>query len=165
MDTGAALIVLGILAIIVLPFIIHSFYKKQKDVKFLKDFISLAEKEKIVISQKELWNNCYIIGIDNGSKKILYTNKRKDKVEEILIDLTEIEKCRIANFNRTIKSQSGKSNISDRLELVFTFRKSDIPEKSLEFYDSTEFMPTDKENYIIENWLHIINSNLISSKK
>jgi hypothetical protein len=165
MDTGAALIVLGILAIIVLPFIIHSLYKKQKDVKFLKDFISLAEKEKIVISQKELWNNCYIIGIDNISKKLLYTNKRREIVEEILIELTEVDKCRIANINRTLKGQSGSSNISDRLELVFTFRNSDIPEKVLEFYDSKEFMPTDKENSIIENWLQIVNSNLISSKK
>ena len=165
MDTGATIIVLGIVAIIVLPFIFHSLYKKQKDMKYLKDFISLAEKEKIVISQKELWNNCYIIGIDNTTKKILYTNKRKEKVEEILIDLTEVEKCRIASINRTLKGQSGNSNISDRLELIFTFRKSDIPEKSLEFYDSKEFMPTDKETSIIENWLHIINSNLISSKK
>ena len=165
MDNGSAIIVLVIVALIALPFIFHSLYKKKKDMKFLRDFISLAEKEKIVISQKELWNNCYIIGIDNNSKKILYTNKRKEKVEEILIDLTEVENCRIANINRTLKGQSGNSNISDRLELIFTFRKSDIPEKSLEFYDSTEFMPTDKENSIIENWLHIINSNLISSKR
>jgi len=165
MDTGSAIIVLVIVALIALPFIFHNLYKKMKDMKFLKNFISLAEKEKIVISQKELWNNCYIIGIDKSSKKLLYTNKRKEIVEEILIDLSEVEKCRIANINRTLKGQSGSSNISDRLELVFTFRKSDIPEKSLEFYDSTEFMPTDKENSIIENWLQIVNSNLISSKK
>ena len=52
----------------------------------------------------------------------------------------------------------------DRLELVFTFRKSDLPEKVLEFYDSKEFMPTDKDHSLIENWLQIINSNLKSSK-
>lgn len=165
MDTGAALMVLGIVVILILPFIFHSLYKKRKDMKFLKGFISLAEKEKIVISQKELWNNCYIIGIDNNSKKILYTNKRKEIAEEILIDLNEVDKCRIANINRTLKGQTGNSSISDRLELVFTFRKSDIPEKSLEFYDSKEFMPSDKEYSIIENWLQIVNSNLISSRK
>jgi len=165
MDTGAALIILGIVAITVLPFIFHSLYKKLKDMKFLKDFISLAEKEKIVISQKELWNKYYIIGIDNNSKKVLYTNKRKEKAEEIIIDLTEVENCRIASVNKTLKGQSGNSNKSDRLELVFTFRKSDMPERNMEFYDSTEFMPTDKENSIIENWLNIINSNLISSRK
>jgi hypothetical protein len=165
MDTGSALIILGIVAITVLPFIFHALFKKLKDMKFLKSFLSLAEKEKIVISQKELWNNCYIIGIDNNSKKILYTNKRKEKAEEILIDLAEVENCRIASFNKTLKGQSGNSNKSDRLDLVFTFRKSGIPEMSLEFYDSTEFMPTDKENSIIENWLNIVNSNLLSSRE
>lgn len=165
MDKGSAIIVLVIVALIALPFIFHNLYKKKKDLKFLKDFKSLAEKEKIVISQKELWANCYAIGIDNNSGKILYINKRKDKVEDILIDLSEVEKCRIANINRTLKNQDGKNNISDRLELIFTFRKSDIPEKVLEFYDSKDFMPTDKELSLIESWLQIVNSYLINSKK
>jgi hypothetical protein len=163
-DSGAAIIVLGIVALIALPFIFNNLYKKKRDLKFLKEFKSLAEKEKIVISQKELWNNCYAIGIDNNSRKILYINKRKDKVEDILIDLSEVEKCRIANINKTVKNQAGKSSISDRLELVFTFRKSDIPEKVLEFYDSKEFMPIDKDISIIENWLQVINSNLKNIK-
>jgi hypothetical protein len=165
MDTRATMIILVITVLIILPFIISSLYKKRKNMKFLKDFRNLAEKAKIVISQKELWDNSYIIGIDNNSKKVLYANKRKDKIEEILIDLNEVDKCRIANINRTLKGQSGINNVSDRLELVFTFRKSDIPEKSLEFYDSTEFMPTEKEISIIENWLKIVNSNLINNKK
>lgn len=164
MDKGSAIIVLVIVALIALPFIFHNLYKKKKDMKFLRDFISLAEKEKIVISQKELWNNCYAIGIDNDSKKIIYAIKQKEKVEGTLIDLSEVEKCRIANINRTTKSQDGKNNISDRLELIFTFRKSDIPEMVLEFYDSKEFMSTDKELSLIENWLQIINTNLKSSK-
>jgi hypothetical protein len=165
MDTGAALIVFGIAALIALPFFFLSLYKKKKDRKFLKDFKSLAEKEKIVISQKELWNNCYIIGIDNHSKKILYTNKRKDKAEEIIIDLNEVEKCRIANINRTLKNQYGNSNISDRLELIFTYRNSGVPEKVLEFYDSSEFMPSEKEISLIETWLNIVSTNLQNSKK
>lgn len=164
MDKGSAIIVLVIVALIVLPFIFHNMYKKMKDMKFLRDFRNLAEKEKIVITQKELWNNCYAIGIDNDSKKIIYAIKQKEKVEGTLIDLSEVEKCRIANINRTTKSQDGKNNISDRLELIFTFRKSDIPEMVLEFYNSKEFMPTDKELSLIENWLQIINTNLKSSK-
>lgn len=164
MDKGSAIIVLVIVALIVLPFIFHNLYKKMKDMKFLRDFRNLAEKEKIVITQKELWNNCYAIGIDNDSKKIIYAIKQKEKVEGTLIDLSEVEKCRIAHINRTTKSQDGKNNISDRLELIFTFRKSDIPEMVLEFYDSKEFMPTDKELSLIENWLQIINTNLKSSK-
>jgi hypothetical protein len=164
MDTGPTIIVLGIIALIALPFFINYLYKKNKELKFMKYFMNLADGEKAKFSQKEFWNNRYAIGIDNNSKKIIYANKQKDKTEGIIIDLSEVEKCRIVNINRTIKNQYGKSNISDRLELVFTFYNSDKPEKVLEFYDSKEFMPTTDDLSIIENWLSIVNLNLKNSR-
>jgi hypothetical protein len=164
MDTGAAIIVLVILAVIVLPIIFHYLYKKMKDVRFHKDYLNLAERDNLVFSKKELWNNCYAIGIDNNSGKLLYANKKAGKTEATLIDLSEVEKCRIANINRTFKNQNGNSNISDRLELIFSFRNSTIPEKVLEFYDSTKFMPTADDVAFIENWLQTVNSNIKSSR-
>lgn len=43
-------------------------------------------------------------------------------------------------------------------------KDTDTPEKVLEFYDSKDFMPTEKELSLTENWLNIINSNIISKK-
>jgi hypothetical protein len=162
MDRGAAVIVLVIITLIVLPFVFHSLKKKMKDMKFLKDFRQIAEKEKIAITQYQIWNQCYAIGIDESSKKILYVNKRQDNLDDILIDLSEVEKCRIANINRTIKNQDGKGNFSDRLELIFSFNGSGIPETALVFYDSKEFMPTENDHSLIENWLKIVDTSLNS---
>jgi hypothetical protein len=164
MDTGAAIIVLGIVALLTLPFIFYKLYKKTKDMKFHKEFISIAERDKLIFSKKELWNNRYAIGIDNNSQKLLYANKQNGKIEGILIDLSDVEKCRIANLNRTFKNQSGKSNISDRLELIFTFRNQGLPEKALEFYDSTEFMPTEDDLSFIENWSQLVNATINTSR-
>jgi hypothetical protein len=163
-DTGAAIIVLAIVAIIALPFIFINLYKKQRDLNFIKEFSNMAEKENIVISKREILNNCYAIGIDNHSGKLLYINKRNDEAENVIIELSEVDKCRIANINKTFKTQDGKNNLSDRIELIFTFSRSDIPEKALEFYYSKEFMPTEKEQSHAENWLQIINSNLKVNK-
>jgi hypothetical protein len=163
-DTGAAIIVLAIIAIIALPFIFINLNRKQRDLKFIKEFNHMAEKEKILISKREILNNCYAIGIDNHSGKLLYINKRNGEAENVLIDLSEVDNCRIANINKTFKTQDGKNNLSDRIELIFTFIRSDIPEKALEFYYSKEFMPTEKEQYHAENWLQIINSNLKINK-
>jgi hypothetical protein len=160
MDTGATIIVLGIVALVTLPFLFNNLYKKYKNQKFMKEFIRLSEKENIKISQKELWNNCYIIGIDNNSKKIFYTIKRYNNVETSLIDLAKVESCRISKIYGTLKAQSGNKKMEDKLELVFVFRNSDIPEKALEFYKSTEFMPNENDVALIENWSRIINSNL-----
>lgn len=160
MDKGSTIIVLVIVAVIVLPFIFFSLYKKQKNMKFLKNFMSFAEQEKIIISHKELWNNNYIIGIDNKLKKIIYTNKQNEKEKRTIIDLSRVKECRIVNINRTVKAQDGKDNISDRLELNFTFYNNSTMEESLEFYNSKDFMPTADDHSQIENWLNIVNSNL-----
>lgn len=164
MDTVSIITGLGLVALITLPFIFHYLHKKNKDIKFMKDLISLAEREKAIISQKEFWRECYAIGIDDISKKLLYIHKRKDKELRTLIDLSAVERCRIVNVSRMVKTQNSNNNVLDRLELVFSFQKSDIPEEVLEFYDSSEFMTTDGELPLIEKWLGIINSNLKTSK-
>lgn len=164
MDNGSTKIGLWIIALIVLPFIIYYLYKKMKEMKFRKGFLVLSEREKVIISQKDLWKNCYAIGIDTDSKKLLYFNKRKDKERGTLIDLSEVERCRIVNTDRTVKNKNGNNKPTNRLELVFTFNNSGIPEKVLEFYNNTEFMPTVDDFSLIENWLQIVNSNLKNGK-
>jgi hypothetical protein len=154
---------LGLAAMIVLPFLLHHLYKKNKELKFFKKFKALAEREKMVISQEEMWKEGYMIGIDNSSKKLLYINKLKDEEQKVLIDLSEVEACRIANISRNVKTEDGNKTVIDRLDLVFSFRNQDMPEKVLEFYDSNEFMTPDGEFPLIEKWQKIINSNLRTS--
>lgn len=157
MDTTAATIVFGIAALIISPFILYYLYKKREGNKFLKYFLKVAESEKVNISQKELWNNCYAIGIDIYSKKIIYIKRQKGKDERTLIDLSEVKECRIVNENRKGKTQYEKNNRSERLELVFTFHNSEIAEKALEFYESASFMPDSEDFSKIENWMNIVN--------
>jgi hypothetical protein len=160
MDKQATIIMFGIIAAILLPFFIMYLIKKRKDIKFLKHFSDLAHNEKITISEKEFWDHTYAIAIDNTSKKILYTNRLKDGASGTIIDLTEVEKCRIISINKTQKSQNGKDPLADRLELVFTFRNTGKPEQSLEFYENPEFMPNAEEYAHAEKWNQIINSSL-----
>jgi hypothetical protein len=164
MDIGAALIILAITALIVLPFLLMFLNKKRKYIKFQQNFMNLAQRGNITFSLKEIWNHRYAIGIDNNSKKIMYVNKKEDEAEPIIINLSEVAKCRVVSINKTVKNQYGSNALTDRLELVFTFRNSEIPEKILEFYESTEFMPNDEERSHIEKWLQIVNLNLNNGK-
>jgi hypothetical protein len=165
MDKGSTLIALVLVILTALPFIVLKINKKMKKMKFYKDFVKLSEKEKVTLSHKELWNNCYAVGIDTDSKKLLYFNIHEDKENGTLIDLFEVEKCRIVNTDRHIKSQNNKGNQANRLDLVFTYMNPNIAERSLEFYKNSEFMPNTEEYAQIENWLNIINSNLKTSPK
>jgi hypothetical protein len=165
MDTASIITGLAIVAIIALPFFLHHLIKRKKEMKFLNDIITLAKSENATISQKEFWRERYAIGIDDTSKKLLYINKHKEKEEKTVVDLSKVEKCRIVTASRSVKTPNGNNTIIDRLELVFTFNRSDVPEKVLEFYDCTEFMTTDGELPLIEKWQGVVNSNLKTSKK
>jgi hypothetical protein len=163
MDTGASIIVLVLTGLVVFPFLFNIILKKKKNKLLLNNLLKLAEREKISISHKELWNKNYAIGIDINSKKILYVHRLKDKVKESLVDLKEVKECRIINTDKTIKNQPGNSSNSDRLELVFSYNKTDKPEISLEFYNNSQFKPTIEDVRQIENWLQIFRSNLIGN--
>jgi len=164
MDNQSTVIGLVIIALTILPFIIFYLVKKMRQMKFMKDFIVLSEREKLKISQKEMWKNSYAIGIDDDSKKLFYFNKLKDKEKVTLIDLSEVERCRVVSTDRTEKKQYGDSGPTNRLELVFTYKNSSIPEKSLEFYNRAEFMPSADECSHIEGWLNSVNSILTNGK-
>jgi len=134
-----------------------------KKMKFLKDFTQLSEREKLTFSEKEIWENCYAIGIDSGSKKLLYYNSREGKGTGTLIDLSEVESCRLVITDRHIKGQNSSNNYSNRIELVLSLTNSKKSEKVLEFYNNAEFMPDTDEISKVEYWLNINNSNLKSS--
>jgi len=160
MDKAATIIMSGIFAAIILPFFIIYLIKKRKDIKFLNHFSNLAHKEKITISEKEFWDHTYAIAIDYSSKKILFANRLKNGASGTIIDLNEVEKCRIISINKTQKNLNGNDPRTDRLELVFTFRNTEKPEQSLEFYENPEFMPNAEEYAHAEKWNQIINSSL-----
>jgi hypothetical protein len=162
MDKSSTIIALGLVVLTALPFILYNVYKKMRRKKFMKNFIQLSEKSKLTFSQKELWNNCYAIGLDSGSKKLLYFNNLEGNEEGILIDLSEVEKCRVATIDKHIKNQNN-NNETNRLELVITYKNPKIPEKVLEFYKNAEFMPSVDEFAHAESWVNTITANLKTS--
>ncbi len=153
-----------LVAMIISPFLLHHLSQKRKEAKIFNDILVLSESENAIISQKETWRQRYVIGIDELSKKIYYINKNKDNEERTIINLSEVDECSINAISRNAKTTSGNVTIIERLDLVFTFNKSDKQEKSLQFYDSSVFMSPDNERVLIEKWFGIIKSNLNSAR-
>jgi len=164
MDTTEIITGIALIGLIIIPFFLHHLKQKKKEAKFLNDLLSLAKNEGSIISQKDFWRECYAIGIDENSKKLLYINKIKDKEQKTAIDLCEVENCKIVNASRSVKIPKGNHIVIDRIDLVFTFNRADLSEKALEFYDSTTFMTIDGEIPIVEKWMAIVNSSLKINK-
>ena len=163
MDKGSMMIGLGLILLTALPFIIYNVFKKVKKKKFLKNFILLSEKEKLKLTQIDIWNNCYAIGIDSDSKKLLYHNIKDEKGELVSIDLTEVEQCRLVNTDRLYKINN-PDKINNRIEIIFSFVNSCKPEKSLEFYKNAEFLPSVDDISQAEIWVRNVNLNLKSNQ-
>ncbi len=158
MDKGSSIIGIVIIALVILPFILLFIFKKMKHAKYLKVLSSLAEKEKMKITSREIWENKYLLGVDTNSKKLIYINlNQTDKPAEV-IDLSKVSGCRIVSTDRSQKSRMPE-NMSDRLDLVFSFKDSS-PERYLEFYNSTAFMPTVDHFAHAEKWQKIVEENL-----
>ena len=165
MDTTAIITGIALIAIVLVPLILHHQGKKNTEVRFLKDITTLAEKENAIISQKEIWRDCYAIALDEKSKILFYLNKLKHKEQKTVVDLFSIEKCRVATTSRNVRTNGGINLVIDRLDLILTFNRSDIPEKVLEFYDNDEFMTPDGELPLVEKWQCLINSQLKKGNK
>lgn len=160
MDTSLVIMGIVLMAILILPFLLHHLSQKRKGTQLLNDIISLADSENATISQKEFWRERYAIGIDEFSKKLFYINKNKEKEERVTINLSDVERCRIDALSRNEKTKNGNVTIIERLDLVFTFKYTDRPEKVLQFYNSSEFMSTDNERPLIDKWFGIIKSHI-----
>lgn len=160
MDTTLILAAAVSIIIILSPFFFHYLSQKKNEIRFLNELTRLAECENAIITKKDFWRKRYAIGIDETSKKVFYININKDKEERTIIDLSEVDKCKIDTVSRNAKNNTGNVTIIESLNLIFEFNKPDKPGKILHFYDCSEFLSIDNERILIEKWFAIIRSNL-----
>lgn len=161
MDLRSAIIALVLLALFIGPLFYYRMAQKKKRNNFFKELTKLAEQEKVNFSQHDVWGLYYGLGLDNSTHKLFYFKKRDGREKKVLIDLNEVEKCRVNNINRTVND----TRVIDRLELVFIYRNARLPEVILEFYDNEESMSLNDELHLTEKWKTIINSSLKAEKE
>jgi hypothetical protein len=160
MDKASTIIGIVIVTMTVLPFLIYNIFKNMKKMKFRKNFMEFSEKSNLKLSKHDIWKNRYAIGIDSDSKRLLYYNIKENKPGATLIELSEVQKCRVVSTDRHVKSQNTINDKTNRLELIITYNNSGVPENILEFYKNPEFMPGTEDFAHADTWLSIINSNL-----
>jgi hypothetical protein len=163
MDTGAALIGLGFILIMLTPFILYFGSQKIKAMRLIRQFNDLSRLHKMSLSKSEIWDKNYAIGIDIEAKKILYINRKKDHRQEVLIDLSNVVNCRISNGIKSNQTGSEVKSLNDKLGLELTFSEPATSVAALEFFDGDALMSyPDGELEIAERWVTLINSCLLN---
>lgn len=162
MNISMLIIGIGALAFFIVPVILIHRAQKNKSKNFIINFKKKAAKQNINIDECEAWSLIYCIGIDTNSGKLFYLKKEDDGDNTEEINLKDVEKCRLANVNRTIKTHNGKSTFIERVSLAFTFKNSTQPEKNIEFFNTNDNISLTNEVPLAESWESKINKYLAS---
>lgn len=130
-----AVIVLTGIVIILLVLINGKKGSRSRLDELLRSFSESAIKYNLSISVQEIINNS-MIGLDAVNRKLLVVYKNKDNLfDNVFIDLTEVEQCKVASVSGVIDYGSSKNSRLDQLlekiVLRFSFnsgnRSYDIP--------------------------------------
>lgn len=156
MDLPTLFIGIGMVALIILPMLYFHLDQKKKRAAFLNLFKLRAQQQHVQVTQWDVWSNYCAIGLDTQAKKLYYLKKRGEQEQQLVINLSDVEKCSITHLKRI----QNEDQIIDRLELCFAMRAPKGPEKSVEFYSKDESMTLNGELQLVEKWKTIINAHL-----
>lgn len=146
MDTVSIIIGLGFLAIFVLPFLFVRMANNKREKAFLERFLTLSKAKGATISESDLWNRNYAIGIDQQNKKLVYLQVIKEEEKVIDLDLSKVGSAKILRIN---KITANNDEVIDRLELVVETNVHCV----LEFYNSESSNGLTDELKLIEKWM------------
>jgi hypothetical protein len=167
MNLGTTIFILVLILSIALPILFVNRKKRQKEKQFIQMLSDLAENDKCIISEYDLWNN-KIIGIDPQAHKLFFIKKMTETTETKVINLLEIKKCKVVNTNRNIISKDSSQNVIDKLEITFSYPDQKSTDTILEFYSTDcDSLIINKELQLIEKWSDIVEKNIsgISQEK
>jgi len=164
MNLGSLIIGIVLVLLFVVPIYFFSRKNADKERKLLAYFKNMANQQGLNVSQTEIWDSIYFIGIDQEADKIFYLKKTEENEEKVLIGLREIEKCRVDNVIRTIKEGKYTTSITDRIDLKIKLKNSNAFEKTIEIYNAhgNGNIILSDQLHLAEKWTKIINQKINS---
>ena len=81
------------------------------------------------------------------------------------VKLSEIKDCKVVDTSRSIKSKDGDIKVTDKLELVLSFKTPQKDDLVLVFYDgNTDSLTMTGELQIINKWNNLVVGKLKENK-
>ncbi|MBK6525381.1 MAG: hypothetical protein IPO32_11790 [Crocinitomicaceae bacterium] len=155
MNSASIIIGLAILAAVILPFVILSIRKRNKDYQNIQEFINTGLKYGLELSETEQWSD-RLLGLDPVKRKILFRQFNNDQFTETIFDLNEAKSCSLLVTNL---QTAGASQAPDKIEIVFK-QKGNKAVENLQLYNSETDQVVYTQFEIGEKWTKLINDSL-----
>jgi len=160
MITGMTVLDILIVSAIFLPFIWLARIGKKPKRKLYKQFMDIAQKNGLHITEKEFWANAYI-GIDCEKKELLFIRSEDGSLDKKLIDLSKVKECKVITSVENIRTKNTNQRILKKVDLQIYFTGKDTTMELLNFYDSNRIYSEDFEVKRAEEWKKTINENRV----
>ncbi len=160
MDIQSAIIALGLILISIAPFYFMIRNNKKKAIQFLNTLQEMARKNSRSIDQHDIWNHG-AIGTDQQFDMVFFAKKTKEGSTQQQIVLGDIQRSRVINSTRSVTTNNGRFNVTDKIELAFSPQDRTKPEILLNFFDvNTDGLAVTKELRMAEKWAELINAKI-----
>ena len=159
MDNGMIIIGLLLLLLVVSPFLfLRDTKRKGREKELLNYLQELALRSNSKVTEHKIWNNS-AIGIDKNARLVLFVCKSEKQAYDKVINLTEIQSCRVATTSHTAGYKRESYKVTDIISLAFEFRNKTRPNAVIEFYNNeVDNLTLNGESQLAEEWAKIINS-------
>jgi len=161
-DKGTILTAIFFLLLFSIPFILLYISRRKREKQNLLLLTREAAKKNLKVSTFNTWGNTSI-GMDETANVVFFAKRTADGETGHQVALSEIEKCRVANIQRTLSNGDGNYSLSEKLDLVFEPADKKKTETAFTFFnvDHDGAMLTG-ELQQAEKWCSIINDKIAS---
>jgi hypothetical protein len=137
MEFSATLVGIIITLLMLVPVIYLIMSATGKDKKVMKTVMQLSQTNGIQLKNIDVIGNC-VIGVDEVSKKLVYTSKRNPSADFKIVNMEDVKDCRAKSIKQTEKTLDWVG-----LELVEKTGKREIP-----FYNEHDENELSKDAFV-----------------
>ena len=148
---------IAVVAAVFIPYILFIILAARERKNLRTKFFREAKKLQLKFDHIDTWNR-NIIGLDKHQQKLLLLQQKKDSVLVQAIDLKNVKNVLILEKIGSVKINSKKEDILQRLDLELCFYNAEP--KLLNLFDSDEAYYQDYEMKNARKWCKILNDSL-----
>ena len=149
-DIASIIIAILSLSTFLVPIAWYQISQKKITKKLTNELLFLAKQDNLTLSEQEIWGDNCALGLDKKAKKLLYVRLEEQESQRDIIDLSEIEKCKVSNGT--------KHGITQTIRLQLYNQNSQKGLTNLEIYDQENGKSLTSEISIANRWAHAVNS-------
>ncbi|MCM4167512.1 hypothetical protein KCTC52924_00989 [Arenibacter antarcticus] len=156
MNNSMTLISVLLVLAVVIPFLVLNSSGKGEAKTIANRIKEFAKEAHLKFDQKESWGNRFI-AIDKTRKILVFSRIVNGEVVINEVPMDQVEKSTIQKATKMVKTNSGKENVLQKLDLEITYFAHHEKALLLNFYDIDQIYTEDYELKRAEKWNVIIN--------